>query len=100
MILQRAGDDFRSRCRAAVDEYDNRLALGQIARMRGAALSFFGIAATRRDDLAALEEGVRNGDSFFKQAAGIVSQVDDETLQLVADLIGEIGDFPLQAFGG
>src|ERR1017187_3979561 len=40
VVLQRSGDDFGSRCRAAVDQNDQRLALGQIARMRGAALGF------------------------------------------------------------
>ena len=60
--------------------------------MRGAALGFLGIAAAGRDDLAALEEGVGNGDRFFQQAAGIVAEVDDVALQLVADLVLQVGD--------
>ena len=87
VVLQRAGDDFRRRGRAAVDQHDHRLALGQVARMGGAALGFLGIAAAGRDDLAALQEGVGNRDRFFQQAAGIVAQVDDVALQLVADLV-------------
>src|SRR6266851_1948517 len=100
VVLQRAGDDFGGRCRAAVDENDQLLALGQIARMGGAPLGFLGVAATGRDDLATLEEGVGNGHRFFQQAAGIVAQVDDIAFQLVADLRRQVADFPLQAFGG
>ena len=33
VILQRAGDDFRGRRGAAIDQDDDRLALGQIARV-------------------------------------------------------------------
>ena len=68
--------------------------------MGGAALGFLGVAAAGGDDLAALEEGVGDGDGFFQQSAGIVTQVDDEALQLVAELRGLVGDFPLQPFGG
>src|SRR5213595_1122362 len=50
-----------------------------------AALRFLGIAAAGRDDLAALQEGVGNGDRFLQQAAGIVAQIDDVALQLVAE---------------
>jgi hypothetical protein len=54
--------------------------------MRGAALGFLGVAAAGRNDLAALEEGVSETVTAFQQAARIVAQVDDEALQLVADL--------------
>src|SRR6266851_4113528 len=98
--MQRAGDNFGSRCRAAVDQNDQLFALGQIARMRGAALGFLGVAAAGRDDLAALEEGVGNGNRFFQQTAGIVAQVDDVAFKLVAEPRRQVADFTLQAFGG
>ena len=51
-----------------------------------AALGFLGIAAAGRDDLAALEEGIGNGHRFLEQPAGVVAQVDDVTLELVAPI--------------
>jgi hypothetical protein len=33
VVLQRAGDDFRRRSGAAVDQHDDRLALGEVAGM-------------------------------------------------------------------
>src|SRR5882724_2199426 len=43
VVLQRAGDDFRGRCRAAVDQDDHRLALGESPGVSGAALGFLGV---------------------------------------------------------
>ena len=43
VILQRAGDDFRGRRRAAIDQDDDRLALGQIARVGVEALRLVGV---------------------------------------------------------
>src|SRR5438552_3914103 len=100
VILQRAGDDFGGRGRAAIDQHDDRLALGKVARMGGAALGFLSVAAAGRNDLAALQEGVGDGDRFLQQAAGIVSEIDDVALQLVAELVREGADLALQAFGG
>src|SRR6185312_14873673 len=57
-------------------------------------------AAAGRNDLAALEERIGDRHCFFQQTAGIVAQVDNVTLQLVADLILQVADFPFQAFGG
>jgi len=76
------------------------LPLGQIAGVGGAALGFLGVASAGGDDLAALQEGVGNGDRFFQETAGIVAQVDDEAFQLVANLAGESVDLPLQPLGG
>src|SRR5579864_327480 len=100
VVLQRAGDDFRRRSRAAIDQDDERLALGEVARMRRAALGFLGVAAAGRDDLAALEERVGDRDRLLQEPARIVAQVDDVALDLVADLVLQIGDFLLQALGG
>src|ERR1035437_4820965 len=56
MIVQRAGHDLGSGCRSAVDQYDERLALGEIAGPRRITLGFLGVAAWRRDDLASRHE--------------------------------------------
>ncbi len=100
VVLQCASDDFRRRGRAAIDQHDDRLALGQVARMRGAALGLLGVAAAGRHDLALLQERVGDGDRFLEQAARIVAEVDDVALELVTDLVREVGDLALQAFGG
>jgi hypothetical protein len=91
VILQRTGDDFRGRGRAAVDQHDHRLALGKVARPRIEALGLLRVAAAGRDDLTALEEGVRDKDGLVEQAARIVAQVDHVALHLVrADLASDV----------
>jgi hypothetical protein len=89
VILQRTGDDFRGRSRTAVDQDDQRLALGQVARPGVEALGFLGIAATCRNDLAPIEERVRDRDRLIQEAPRIVAQIDDEAFDLVdAELAG------------
>ena len=48
------------------------------------ALRLVGVAPARRDDLAAIEEGVDDFDRLVEQAAGIVAQIEDIALELVA----------------
>ena len=60
MVLQCTGDDFRGRSRAAIDQDDDRLAFGQVARPGVEALRLLGIAAAGRDDLALVQERVRD----------------------------------------
>src|SRR5262249_18906412 len=89
VILQRTGNDFRGRSRAAIDQHDQRLALGQIARVGVVALGLLSITATGRDDLAPVEEPIRDRNRLIEQATRIVTQVDDEALDLVgAELAG------------
>src|SRR5262245_8176664 len=100
MILQRTRHDFGGRCRAAIDQYDDGLALGEVARARVEALGLLGVAAARRHNLALLQEGIGDRDRLVEQPAGIIAQVDDEALELVAGLGGEVGDRLLDALGG
>ena len=86
VVLQRAGDDLGRRGRAAVDQDDDRLALGEVAGAGVEALGLVGVAAAGRDDLALLEEGVGHRDRLIEQAARIVAQVEHEALELVAGL--------------
>src|SRR5207237_549371 len=51
VVLQRSRQDFRAGCRPAVDQHDNRFALGEIAGLGGEALGVIGIAPARRNDL-------------------------------------------------
>src|SRR5204863_8363187 len=53
-----------------------------------------------RHDLAPLQERIGDRDRLIEQSAGIIAQVDDETLQLVSGLGGEVGDRLLQVLGG
>src|ERR1700751_2376600 len=99
-ILQRAGDDFRGRSRAPVDQHDDGLGLGEVARAGIEALRLLGVAPACRYDLALLQEAVGDRDRLVEQSAGIVAQVDDVALDLVAGLGGKVGDRLLQAFGG
>src|SRR5579863_5001292 len=68
--------------------------------MGGAALGFLRVATASRDDLAALEECIGDRDGLLQQPAGIVTQIDDEALELVAELAVEIVDFLLQSLSG
>src|SRR5712691_3240699 len=92
MILQRAGHDLGGGSRAAVDENDERLVLAEVARARVEALRLLRIAAAGRDNLALLEERIGDRDRLIKQPAGIVAQIDDKALELVAGLGREIAD--------
>ena len=53
VVLQRAGDDLGGRCRAAIDQHNDRLALGHVAGPGVEALGLLGVAAAGRNDLAA-----------------------------------------------
>src|SRR5262249_51685542 len=101
VILQRTGHDFRRRGRAAVHQHDDRLALGHVAGTGVEALGLLAVAAAGRDDLAALEEGVRDCDRLVEQTARVVAQIDHIALELVGrDLRGEIADRLLQSVVG
>src|SRR5262249_58338421 len=78
--------DFRGRGRAAIDQHDDRLVLGEIACARIEALGFLGGSAARRHDLALLQERGGDRDRLIEQSTRIVAQGDDEALELVAGL--------------
>src|SRR5690606_23334049 len=80
VVLQGAGDDLRGRGGTAVDQHDDRLAAGKIARRRVVAVGIARIAAPGRDDLARIEEGVRHLDGLIEEASRVVAQVEDESL--------------------
>src|SRR5262245_56651335 len=100
VILERTRHDFGGRGRAAIDQHDDWLVLGEIARPRTEPLGLLGGSAARRYDFALLQERVGDRDRLIEQSARIVAQVDDEALELVAGLGGEVGDRLLQALGG
>ena len=66
VILQRAGDDFRGRSRAAIDKYDDRQPGSDVAGSSIVALRIFAAPSPRRDDLTSLNERVRYGDRLIE----------------------------------
>src|SRR6266436_305179 len=97
MILQRAGYDLGGGSRAAVDENNQRLALGEVPRARVESLGLLRTAAASRYDLACLEERIRHRDRLIEQPAGIVAQIDDKALEFVVGLGREVSDRLFQA---
>ena len=97
VILQSASHDLGGRSRAAVDQHDNGLALGEIARARIEPLGFLRIAAADGYDLSLLEERIGDRDRLIEQPAGIVAQINDKALEFVAGLGREVGDRLFQA---
>src|SRR5712691_238610 len=97
VILQRAGDNFGCRRRAAVDQNDQRLAVGDVARPRIVPLGVFGIAAAGRDDFAALEERIGDRDRLIEKSTAVIAEVDDVSLELVGGHVAvHVGDARLQ----
>src|SRR4051812_37759606 len=92
LILKGAGDDLRSRSRAAVDEHDDWLGVAQIAALGVEALRLIGMTAAGRDDLAAIEEGIGHRDRLVEQAARIVAKIDNVALELRTCLLLDRGN--------
>src|SRR5262249_1754912 len=93
VILQGAGHDFRSGSRAAVDEHDQRLAVGEIARRRVAALGVVRIAAGSGNSFAALKERIGDRYGLIELTAAVVAKINDVALQLVGrNLLLALGD--------
>ena len=82
MILNRAGENFRSRRGTAIDEHDERHLYSAVT-VHGVVASLLGCPAVMRDDqLVLIEEHVRDRDSLVEQASGIAAQVEDEAVEL------------------
>ena len=88
VVLQRAGHDLRGGGRAAVDQHHHREpAGGVLVGCRIEALRALHLAATDRDDLALVDEGVRNRHGLLQQAARVVAEIEHVAQQLVAGLL-------------
>ena len=77
VVLQRARDNFRGGSRAAVHQNDQRLAVGDVARLRLGALDVGRIAALRDDDDASFEKRVRKRDGLIEKAARVVPEIEN-----------------------
>src|ERR1700723_2820793 len=99
--MQGACDDLGSRGRTAIDQDDERLALGQVAAAGGKALGFLGPASPGRNDLTARQKRARDRYGLIEQAAGIIAQVEHVAREvLLRDLLGDIADRLLQFVAG
>ena len=101
MVLERAGDDLGGARGAAVDQHDQRLAADLVAGPGIEPRDVLRVTAARRDDLAAIEEGVGHADRLIQQAARVEPQVENIALELVlGDLRGNRLDRRLQVVEG
>ena len=82
VILNGAGDDFRSRRALAVDQHDERNLDALIAAHRIVAAFRRRAAAMRNHELILFEEHVRHADGLIQQAAAVAAQVDDQSVEL------------------
>src|SRR5262249_30233388 len=92
VVLQGAGDELRLARRTAVDQRDDWLAIGNIARGGGDPFDAVALAALDDGDVALVDERVGRGDRHFETAAGVVAQVEDQADELVARLCAQILD--------
>ncbi len=100
VVLQRAGNDLGCRCRAAIDQTISGLPL---VRSPGCAARRW-VSSALRPRVETISPRSRNVSETVTASSsnppGLFAQIDDEALQLVADLRRQVADFPLQAFGG
>jgi hypothetical protein len=71
-VLQRAGDDFGRRGRAAVDQHDDRQAVRDVARLGVVALGLVVLAAAGRDDLAASRKASDTAMAWSSRPPGLL----------------------------
>ena len=100
MVLQGAGDDFRGRGGTAVDQHYQRRVAKQGAR--GGTELHLGVtdAALGVDDQALVEEGVGDFHRGVEHAAGVVAQVQHQTLELAVVLFLQFVDGVGQILAG
>src|SRR5207244_1240912 len=83
VILQRAGDDFRSGGGIAVDQHHDGIFLrGGVGLIGAEDLFLFGAATVGDYDLAIAEEAAGERDGFGDEAAAILAEIEDETFDV------------------
>ena len=90
MVLQGAGDDLARRGGAAIDQHRYRQPARDVAGPGIVALRLLGTLPASRDDLALFEKGVGDSHRLIEQAAGVVTQIEDDADQLVVGLLLQI----------
>ena len=94
--MQRGRENFRCRSRAAIDQYHQPRAVGDVARLGFDAK--FGIRSPSlgTDDGAVIEKIIGDLHRRIEHAAGIVAQVDDEAFEFPGARVLEFGYRALQ----
>src|SRR6185312_14481022 len=92
-------NDFRGRGRAAIDQHDHLLSVGDVAQSRVGPLRLLDIAAPGQHDRTPVEKIIRHGNRLVEQAAGIVAEIDDVALELRADRLLQIANRLFQIGG-
>src|SRR3984893_15042984 len=83
LILEGAGDDFRSRRRPAANILPRCLCVHELPQRGVEPLDLIGIATPDRDDVAADQKRARYPTRLIQQAARIVAQVENVALDLL-----------------
>src|ERR1700756_939118 len=86
MILQRSGNDFRSRSRTAIDQHHHGELGDKVALCSVVAAILVRIASADRDDLAPVDEVVAYGNCLVDQTARIVAKVEHQAYKLLPSL--------------
>src|ERR1700693_2430305 len=81
MGLDGAGDDLSGASGETIDQDDQGEIVAAVAARGHVALFARGAAAVRNDELALLQEHVGYIDALGEQAARIVAQIEDQTLE-------------------
>src|SRR5579863_6632804 len=92
MILNSSGDNLSRRCRESVHQDNQRIILPAIAMLRHVTLLGGGASVMRNNYLTLFQELVGNANAFTQQAAGVATQVKNQTFQ-IAHFIERLRDF-------
>ena len=97
VILNRAGNDLSCGSSQPIDQHYDRIIFAAVTVLRNVALLGGGASVVRDDDLSLLQELIGNTNTFAEQAAGIATQVEDQTFQ-IAERIQSVRNFTLCRF--
>ena len=92
MVLQGAGNDFRSRSRTGVDQHNDRQPASGIAALGEIALDIGFFPPALRDDFPARQEHIGNRNGFIEQTARIGPQVEHIAERLLAQGLVDSGN--------
>src|SRR3984893_10582627 len=97
MILNGASNDFRGRSRSPIDQNHQRIFLAAVAMRSHIALLWRGAALVGNDQLPLAQKLVRHTHTFIEQATGILSQIEDQSLE-IPHLVERVGNFMFRGF--
>ena len=87
VVLQSAGNDFGCRCRASINQNDNRCAIGHITGHRPFCppmVDVIFVAATLGYNLTLCQKGIGHGHCLIQDTAGVRPQIDNIAQRIAA----------------